>query len=309
MALSVAAAVDARRVAVRANPGPAALLLAMLIWGGTLVVTKSLLNGLGPATLLSVRFLVAFLCLAPFAYRAGFRMSDLVRREFVLFGLTGIVLHNGLETWGLRYTSPGAAALIIGGIPAITVALSRVFLRESLPRARAAGVVLSVLGVVLVTGAPSGAGAIELVGNLLVLGGVVSWAIYTIQGKKMSVRVPAIVGTTAGTGAALLFLLPAAVVESWGDGMPAIGLADVTGLLYLGIGASAAAYALWNFALEHVDASVAAPYVNLVPIIGLALAVVLGESLSVMDFAGGATVAAGVWLSTSRRFAPAPATT
>lgn len=307
MAISVSAAVDARRAAFRMNPGPAALLLAMVIWGGTLVVTKSLLNDLGPATLLSVRFLVAFLCLAPFAYRSGFRARDLIRREFVLFGLTGIVLHNGLETWGLRYTSAGSAALIIAGIPAVTVALSRVFLQETLPRARTLGVALSVAGVALVAKPPSGQGALELAGNLLVFGGVVAWAVYTVQGKKMSVRVPAIVGTTAGTGAALLFLLPAAAVESWGSGMPAIGVADVTGLLYLGLGASAAAYALWNFALEHVDASVAAPYVNLVPIIGLALAVLLGESMTLLDLAGGATVAAGVWLSTSRRFAPVPA--
>ncbi|MDQ3915292.1 MAG: DMT family transporter, partial [Actinomycetota bacterium] len=288
------------------NPGPAALLLAMLIWGGTLVVTKSLLEGLGPAALLSVRFLVAFLCLAPFAYRSGFRPAHLFRREFVLFGLTGIVLHNGLETLGLRYTSPGSAALIIGGIPAVTVVLSRVFLGESLPRPRLAGVALSVLGVALVSRPPSGEAALETLGNLLVFGGVVAWGVYTVQGKRMSVRVPAIVGTTAGTGAALLFLMPWALVESWGRPLPAVGAQDVVGLLYLGIGASAAAYALWNFALEHVDASVAAPYVNLVPIIGLGLAVVLGESLTATDLTGGATVAAGVWLSTSRRFAPRP---
>jgi drug/metabolite transporter (DMT)-like permease len=298
-------AIAARRTAFRSNPGPPALLLAMAIWGGTLVVTKSLLNGLGPATLLTVRFLVALACLVPFAYRSGFRLRDIVRAEFLLFGITGIVLHNGLETWGLRYTSVGSAALIIGGIPAVTAALSRVFLGESLTRAKAAGVALSVAGVALVS-RPSGPGAVEALGNLLVFGGVVSWAIYTIQGKKMSGRVPSIVGTTAGTGAALLFLAPAAVVESWGTGMPALGLSDVTGLLYLGVGASAAAYALWNFALEHVEASVAAPYVNLVPIIGLALAVFLGESLTPMDLAGGVAVAAGVWLSTSRRFQGAP---
>ena len=304
MALA-ADAYAARRAAWQANPGPAALVLAMLIWGGTLVVTKSLLNGLGPGTILTARFLVAFLCLAPFAYRAGFRMKMLFRREFVLFGVTGIVLHNGLETWGLRYTSPGSAALIIGGIPAVTVALSRVFLRETLQRARAVGVALSVLGVLFVSRPPSGEGTIELLGNLLVFGGVVAWGVYTIQGKKMSVRVPAIVGTTAGTGAALLFLAPWALVESWGQPLPALGAGDVAGLLYLGVGASAAAYALWNFALEHVDASVAAPYVNLVPIIGIALAVLLGESLTAMDVAGGVMVTAGVWLSTSRRFAPA----
>ena len=295
------------RAAIAANPGPAALLLAMVIWGGTLVVTKSLLEGMGPATLLSVRFAVAFLCLVPFAYRRGFRPRHLFRWEFILFGLTGIVVHNGLETLGLRYTSPGSAALIIGGIPAVTVALSRVFLGESLPRPRAAGVALSVLGVLLVSHPPAGEGTAELFGNILVFGGVVAWAIYTVQGKRMSVRVPAIVGTAAGTGAALLFLVPLAVVEVASRGLPSMGAADAAGLLYLGIGASAAAYALWNFALEHVDASVAAPYVNLVPIIGVLLAVVVGESLTVMDLAGGLTVAAGVWLSTSRRFAPLPA--
>ncbi|MDQ3983245.1 MAG: DMT family transporter [Actinomycetota bacterium] len=305
MALA-ADALGARRAAFRANPGPAALLLAMVIWGGTLVVTKSLLNGLGPATLLAVRFGVAFVCLVPFAYRSGFRLTDVVRREFVLFGVTGIVLHNGLETWGVRYTSAGSAALIIGAIPAVTAVLSRAFLRESLPRYRTAGVALSMLGVALVSRPPSGGGALEAVGNLLVFGGVVAWGVYTIQGKKMSVRVPAIVGTTAGTGAALLFLVPAAVVESWRAGIPPLGVADVTGLLYLGLGASAVAYALWNFALEHVDASVAAPYVNLVPIIGLALAVILGEALTPLDLAGGLVVAAGVWLSTSSRFVPAP---
>lgn len=105
----MALAADAgRRAAFRANPAPSALLLAMFIWGGTLVVTKSLLSGLGPATLLTVRFLVAFLCLAPFAFRSGFRMRDLVRREFLLFGLTGIVLTTASRR-GACGTPPRAA--------------------------------------------------------------------------------------------------------------------------------------------------------------------------------------------------------
>lgn len=187
----------------------------------------------------------------------------------------------------------------------MTLVLSRAFLGESMTRWRTAGVVLSVAGVALVSRPPGGQGAVEALGNLLVFGGVVAWGVYTIQGKRMSARVPSIVGTTAGTGAALLFLAPAALVESWGEAAPAVGAADVAGLLYLGLGASAAAYALWNFALEHVDASVAAPYVNLVPIIGLGLAVAVGEALTPLDLVGGLVVAAGVWLSTSRRFAPA----
>ncbi len=191
------------RSAARFNPGVAALVGAMGIWGGTYVVTDWVLAAMGPYSILLFRFVIAFALLAPFAWRAGFRPRMLVQPIFLLFGFTGMVLHLALETVGLQYTSPGSAALVIATAPAVTLAASVIFLKEKLTLARGCGIALSVAGAALVTQARvSAGGKAELLGNLLVFGGVVAWAVYTIQGKKMSVRVPAVVGTTAGTGAA-----------------------------------------------------------------------------------------------------------
>ncbi|HEY7874952.1 MAG TPA: DMT family transporter, partial [Actinomycetota bacterium] len=65
----------------------------------------------------------------------------------------------------------------------------------------------------------------------------------------------------------------------------------------LGVFAQAVAYGLWNLALEHVDASVAGPYVNLVPVVGVVLALAIGETLTALQIAGGVTVALGVWMN------------
>jgi drug/metabolite transporter (DMT)-like permease len=220
----------------------------------------------------------------------------------IAFGVTGIVLHNGLETWGLNFTSAGSGALVIAAVPAVTVVLSVVFLKEIVTRLQMLGIALSIAGVIIVTNAGvTGPGTSEPIGNLLVFGGVIAWAIYTIQGKKMVPNLPAIVMTTAGIGAALLFLIPITAVEIAATGTPRFTMSSAFGLLYLGVLGSALAYALWNAALNHVDASVAAPYVNLVPVIGLLAALLAGEPTNAMQLVGGVVVGLGLSLSQAAR--------
>ncbi len=77
----------------RVDPAVPALLGASMIWGASFVITKAALPYIGPFTILLGRFLLAFAVLAPFAWRRGFRPRDAVRKGFVLFGLTGMVLH------------------------------------------------------------------------------------------------------------------------------------------------------------------------------------------------------------------------
>ncbi|MFP5297876.1 MAG: DMT family transporter [Actinomycetota bacterium] len=286
----------------RIDPGIAALVAAMVIWGVTMVITKSVLEEVGPFTLLAGRFALAFALLGPVAARRGFRLSMVIRPTFIAFGITGIVLHNGLETVGLMFTSAGSGALVIAAAPALTAALSVVFLKESVTRLQIAGIVLSILGVAMVTNAGiGGVGSTEILGNLLVFGGVISWAVYTVQGKRLVVDLPAIVTTTAGIGAATMILIPMAITEVAVTGVPSVSMSGFLGIVYLGALASALAYALWNSALNHVDASVAAPYVNLVPVIGLLAALLIGEPTNAMQLAGGAVVGLGIWLSEAGR--------
>ena len=287
-----------RRPDVRVNPGVAALIGAMAIWGGTYVVTDAVLGAMGPLAILLFRFAIAFAVLAPFAWRAGFRPRMIFQPIFLLFGFTGMVLHLALENFGLQHTSPGSASLVIATAPAVTLAASVVFLRERLTLVRSLGIVLSVAGAALVTQAGVASdGRGELLGNLLVFAGVLAWGIYAVQGKKLSTSVPGVVSTAASAGAATLLIAPVAIVEMFVGRAPSFDAGSVAGILFLGAGANAAAFALWNISLKHVDASVAGSYINLVPVIGVVLAIMLGETMTAMQWVGGAIVMAGVWLT------------
>ena len=296
-----------QRVGARVDPGVAALVGAMAIWGGTYVVTDAVLGAVGPISILLFRFVIAVAVLAPFAWKAGFRPRMIVQPIYLLFGFTGMVLHLALENFGLQHTSAGSAALVIATAPAVTFVASVLFLKEKMTLVRSLGIALSVAGAALVTQADLATGGRgELLGNLLVFGGVLAWGVYAVQGKRMSTAVPGIVSTAASAGAAALLIAPVAIIEMFVGQTPSFDAGSIAGLLFLGAGANAAAFALWNVSLKHVDASVAGSYINLVPVIGVVLAVLLGETMTITQWIGGAIVMAGVWL-TDRRKAAVPA--
>lgn len=281
------------------NRGRIALILTAIIWGSALVVTKSLLQEIGPFTAAVLRFFIAWVILAPFAFRQGYRLSLAVRPAFLLFGLTGIALYIAMTNLGLVYTAASSAALVQASTPAVTTFLSVLLLKERVSRMQLLGIGLSIVGLLLVTGiSMNRAGSAPLLGNLFVFGGVLVWAVYTVQGKKLVSTFPWLVITTASISAGMLFLLPFAIGELWLQGLPHLRADGLLQLLYLGAASSALGYALWNYGLRFLDASEAAPYINLIPVVGLLLSVLLlHEPVNAIQVAGGALTLFGVWLS------------
>src|SRR6266704_3014885 len=291
---------------MKLNRGRIALILTAIIWGSALVVTKSLLQEIGPFTAAVLRFFIAWVILAPFAFRQGYRLSLAVRSTFLLFGLTGIALYIAMTNVGLVYTAASSAALVQAAIPAVTTLLSVLLLKEHVSRRQLLGIGLSIAGLLLVTGLNMNqTGSAPLVGNLFIFGGVLAWAVYTVQGKKLVSTFPWLVITTASISAGILFLLPFAIGELWLQGMPHLRADGLLELLYLGAASSALGYALWNYGLRFLDASEAAPYINLIPVVGLLLSVLLlHEPLSLIQAAGGAITLFGVWLSNRGQASP-----
>ena len=284
---------------MKLNRGRIALILTAIIWGSALVVTKSLLQEIGPFTAAVLRFFIAWVILAPFAFRQGYRLSLAVRPTFLLFGLTGIALYIAITNVGLVYTAASSAALVQAAIPAVTTLLSVLLLKERVSRRQLLGIGLSIAGLLLVTGINMHqTGSAPLVGNLFIFGGVLAWAVYTVQGKKLVSTFPWLIITTASISAGMLFLLPFAIGELWLQGLPHLRADGLVQLLYLGAASSALGYALWNYGLRFLDASEAAPYINLIPVVGLLLSVILlHEPLSLIQAVGGALTLFGVWLS------------
>lgn len=281
------------------------LLVTMLIWGSTFVVTKGINEQVPPFTLAFIRVAIGALILFGFGLvrrppGTADSWAALPWRAILMMGLVGVALYYAVFNFSLMYTSASQGALVQSCIPAMTALVAVTWLREHASAARWTGIALSIAGVLIVfSGAGTRTGGGSILGNLLMFASTVLWGIYTSFAKRVagfdSLRVTAGI---IGTGA--LLLLPLALFELAVEGTPKIDKHGWLGVVYLGAGASGVGYLLYSAALKNVDASEAGVYTNLIPIVGVLSGAMLGEPLSARAILGGCVVLVGVWL-TSRQ--------
>jgi drug/metabolite transporter (DMT)-like permease len=289
------------------------LLVTMVIWGSTFVVTKGINDQVGPFTLAFVRVAIGALVLLAGAFvrqaRGGAhsRWGALPWGTMVTMALIGVVLYYAVFNYSLVYTSASQGALVQSCIPAMTALVAVVWLREHASVLRWTGIVLSMVGIAIVfSGSALQAGSASLLGNLLMFASAVLWGVYTSMAKRVANLDP--LQVTAGIlGVGALLLLPLAGFEVAAAGIPQVNTRGWLGMAYLGAGASGIAWMLYSAALKHVDASEAGVYTNLIPIVGVALGMMLGEPLSVRAIIGGGVVLVGVWLTSRRPTVTLPA--
>ncbi len=91
--------------------GRAALFTTALLWGTSFVILKNTLESVGPLWVLAIRFTMAALMLGLFAGKRLFHLSGRQKRGGVLMGLCLAAAYI-LQTYGLRYTTPGKNAFL-----------------------------------------------------------------------------------------------------------------------------------------------------------------------------------------------------
>lgn len=281
----------------------AALTTSALVWGGSIVGQKLALGAFSAVETSILRGVGALAILIPLWWwtegaRATLTMRDL--KFLLLLGL-GVLGNHLLTLFGLRYIGASTAGVIIGASPAITALLSSLLVRDVPFRKVAGGCALSFAGVALVSGvggdAPSGES--PWLGGLLVLLGLISWALYSIGGREVMERLsPLTVNWTT-----LLISLLLQIPLLWTDRkllVTGVGVVPVSGwlaLLYLIVFATALGQQAWLYGVKGVGPSRAGVFVNLIPVSALLLsAVILGEAIGMREIAGIVLILAGVWL-------------
>ena len=289
------------------------LLLTMVVWGSTFVVTKELIRFWPPFTLAFVRVAIGSLVLLPLALTRHRRDVRLPWPTILFMGLIGVALYYITFNIAMLYTSASQGALVQSCIPAMTALVAVVWLRERASSLRWVGIALSVIGVMIVFSGnvssddTAGGSSAALFGNLLMFASVVCWALYTSLAKRVA-DFDSIVITVCVTGSGALMLLPLAGYEVATDGLQPLPLMSWVGVLYLGGVASGLAYSLYNASLRHLDASEVGVYTNLIPVVGVLTGVImLGEPLSMRAIVGGAVVMLGVWVTGRAERSPATA--
>jgi len=281
------------------------VIFVIVIWGSSFSITRSVMGRLPPFFFAFMRFSVATLSLLFywFLQRRKITWPDKLP-WFTLFcmGLTGVTFFYIFFNWSLLYTNASTGAMLQGFIPACIVLLAVIFLGEKISVRQLLGIIVSLVGVVLVSSGsvPAAIGDRPLLGNFLMIVSVISWAIYTILSRKTAQIHPLIVTSIISVIGTVL-LIPAVLVESRGQVWPVMSGMDWLSTLYLGILASAIGYFLYNRALEHLTASQVGIFLNLDPVVGAVIAVVvLKESIGLWQIAGVVLILGGVWWSSFR---------
>lgn len=281
----------------------ARLITVPAIWGGTFVAGKIVVASVTPLMGSFARYAIACVALlvAAFALEGGLpRLSGRQWLATFVLGLVGVFAYNLFFMGALTKLPASRAALIIALNPAITMALSAVLLKERLSLRRWAGVLLALLGVAIVVSrgdfasfATGGVGA----GELYMFAAVISWALYTILGRKVLGGLSPL----AATNYAALWgtLLLGAVAAPHFDTLhpTQFDWRMIVSLLYLGVLGTALAFVWYYMSVKKVGASSASIFNNLVPVFGVAISVaVLGEALLPSMLVGGAIAIAGVMM-------------
>ncbi|MGI6703778.1 MAG: DMT family transporter [Clostridia bacterium] len=126
------------------------LLLVVIIWGSTFVITKDAIQHIQTYNFLTLRFVLAALLLALFSFKKLPGLDRITVKNGVILGL---MLFGGyaFQTVGLNYTTASNSAFITGFSAVIVPILSTFMLKKRPQLSAVLGVVLAVAGLGLLT--------------------------------------------------------------------------------------------------------------------------------------------------------------
>ena len=284
-----------------------ALVVATLLWAGNYIVGGIAVQTLSPVELTWWRWLLAcipLLILAQLVEKPDWPKVLCHWPRLLLLAALGVGGYNLLLYTALQYTSPQSASLINAANPAVMVVLAALLLRERIGWRGIVGLALGLAGVLLII--TDGALASVLTrtpnaGDLLMVGAIVVWSLYTILGRGLAV--PPITATAVQGTIIAVALAPVALLggASWPTDA-SIGWAVVFITIFPSIGS----YVLWNAALKSIPAGRAGLFLNLITVFTVLIAVILGAQLTPPQLIGGVVVFAGVALSTLGPTRPRP---
>jgi drug/metabolite transporter (DMT)-like permease len=277
----------------------AALAAAGCLWGTGFLFGKWAFAELSVGQMVLYRFLFASVGFAPGVWRGMRNPSTRIRRQdlwlILTAALVGVPIQFLIQFAGLVRTTVSHASLMVGVLPVLLAAGSALFAHEHVTIKRWIALLGSTLGAGLIAfGASAGEAGSQatLLGDLLVAASLVAavgW-ILLVQvmmksGRYTSVTASAYV-MTAGTVMLAIWVFAT-------EGPPPVRLSALTwiSVVAMGLLATTVTTYLWNWGLAQVPASQAGVFLNLEPVVGAVLGVVvLHDVLGPFGVVGGLLV-------------------
>ena len=281
------------------------LFATVVIWSLNFTVTKYVLNhGFKPLAYGGVRFTAAAVLFVGVTWvrEHSFRL----RRRDIPFivgaAVVGIFLNQVTFVYATKLTTATTVALIFGTLPIMTALFAAAGRIERLHSRFWVAAAVSFAGVCLVAlGAKGGIGG-DLWGYLLALVGAATWSAYSVAIAPLMTRYTAsrISAYALSIGAVLLLIAGAPQLAS--QDYAALPTLVLVAYVFAVLGPLFLTNLLWFNSIERVGPSRASLYANLQPFLGAIFALLLlSESMTPIQVAGGLLIAAGILLSRGRQ--------
>ena len=262
------------------------------IWGCTFVSTKVLmLNGLSPAQIFTLRFLIAYVMMLAVYHSRLWADSWRDELKMMLLGISGGSLYFLSENEAMNFTSTTNTSLIVCSCPLFATLLVRLVYRSTtrISMMQLGGSVLNGRFVL----------HLSPLGDALAFTACLSWSVYSLLMKWVSAKYGAAFITRKVFFYGVLTILPYYIFYPTLPTAAVLTKPVVVGnLAFLGCLASMICFLTWNWCISKLGAVKATNWVYFNPITTMIFASwVLGEKITPYFLAGATCILLGMFVA------------
>lgn len=261
------------------------LTLTALFWGGNSVAGRFAVGEISPMLLTFSRWSLALVLIATFSRRQIAADFEAIRKRWLWLALTavmGFAVFNVSLYSALQWTTAVNAAVVQAAMPAVVFLLNLVLYGQKVSAAQVTGFMVTLAGIAVIVSAGDLSRLLTLeinAGDALVLFAISIYGVYTVSLRnKPAVHWKSLLFALSGFAA--LSSIPFVIGEWLAGRLVMPGATGWAVVAYTVIFPSILAQQFWIRGVGMIGANRAGLFVNLVPLFGTVLAILLlGERL------------------------------
>jgi drug/metabolite transporter (DMT)-like permease len=278
------------------------LIVVMLLWASGIIVARSVHEQVAPIGFSFWRWFAAVILLTPFAFRKMNGHGAYLRTQIPRIALLGLFIAGGstIIIIAVQFTTATNVALVSATQPTVTAVVAWLILRDRLTGRQLLGICAATIGIIAMI-ARLDLNVLQTLsinpGDAGMLLSVSFYALYAVNLHRWIGRVGAVLMMYMTCLGGALVLLPFYILEATWIEATVFTWPVFFAVMYMATVPTLIATTMWNISVGAVGPNRATAFTNLLPVFGIALAVVLlGESLHAYHIVGGLLVCAGISL-------------
>jgi len=282
----------------------AGLVMAVFFWAANTVLARGVVHDVNPMALSFWRWVVAFLVILPFSIHGLVKDANEIRNNkfrLIMLSFLSVTVYNSLLYLAAHYTTAINMSMASATFPTITIIIAWLIAHELPSRSQLAGVAISAVGMVslIVQGSLENFYRLKFNhGDLMVVGAVISWSLYSVYLRQFKIRIAPISFLTMTIALGIIFILPLYVLEILATHTLSINVRIAPIILFVGIFPSILSYFWWNNGIAKVGPGISAMFYYLLPLFAAVLAFIfLGEHIKLFHIFGGTLIFIGLYLA------------